>query len=95
MAQRSRDGAAIRLSSSKHVCIDPEHGVPFRLYPEQKTFLRHALERMPDGAMGHSAEGITADMLQHVSRFLLTDATLKAANGVVVNLHHRRGFSAL
>ena len=45
--------------------------------------------------MGHSAEGITADMLQHVSRFFLTDATLKAANGVVVNFHHRLGFSEL
>jgi len=45
--------------------------------------------------MGHSAEGITADMLQHVSRFFLTDATLKAANGVVVNFHHRLGFSGL
>jgi hypothetical protein len=27
--------------------------------------------------MGHSAEGITTDMLQHVSRFFLTEATLK------------------
>jgi hypothetical protein len=44
--------------------------------------------------MGHSAEGITADMLQRVSRFFLTDATLEA-NGVVVNFHHRLGFSAL
>ena len=46
-------------------------------------------------AMGHSAEGITADMLQHVSRFFLTDATLKAVNAVVVNFHHRLGFSEL
>jgi Tn3 transposase DDE domain-containing protein len=34
-------------------------------------------------------------MLQHVSRFFLTDATLKAANAVVVNFHHRLGFSGL
>ena len=38
--------------------------------------------------MGHSAEGITADML-HVSRFFLTEATLKAVNAAVVNFHHR------
>jgi TnpA family transposase len=46
-------------------------------------------------AMGHSAEGITADMLQHVSRFFLTEATLKAANAAMVNFHHRLGFSKL
>jgi hypothetical protein len=46
-------------------------------------------------AMGHSAECITADMLQHVSRFFLTDVTLKALNAIVVNFHHRFGFSAL
>jgi TnpA family transposase len=45
--------------------------------------------------MGHSAEGITADMLQHVSRFFLTDATLKPVNAVVVDFHHRLGFSGL
>jgi TnpA family transposase len=45
--------------------------------------------------MGHSAGGITADMLQHVSRFFLTEATLKAVNAVVVNFHHRMGFSGL
>jgi hypothetical protein len=46
-------------------------------------------------AMGHSAEGITADMLQHVSRFFLTETTLKAANAALVNFHHRLGFSKL
>jgi TnpA family transposase len=46
-------------------------------------------------AMGHSADGITADMLQHVSRFFLTEATLKAANAAMVNFHHRLGFSKL
>ena len=46
-------------------------------------------------AMGHSTEGITADMLQHVSRFFLTDGALKAVNAVVVNFHHQLGFSGL
>lgn len=46
-------------------------------------------------AMGHSAEGITVDMLQHVSRFFLTDTTLKAANAILVNFHHRLALSAL
>ena len=45
--------------------------------------------------MGHSAEGITADMLQQVSRFFLTEAALKAANAAMVNFHHRLGFSKL
>jgi hypothetical protein len=36
--------------------------------------------------MGHSAEGITANVLRHVTSFFLTDATLKAVNAVVVNL---------
>src|SRR5438128_1345850 len=32
----------------EHLCFDPEHGAPFKLYPEQKVYLRHAFERMPD-----------------------------------------------
>jgi len=46
-------------------------------------------------AMGHSAKRITADMLQHVSRFFLTEATLKAANAAMVSFHHRLGYSEL
>lgn len=37
--------------------------------------------------MGQSAEGITVDMLQHVSRWFLRTETLKAANKVLVNYH--------
>lgn len=45
--------------------------------------------------MGQSTEGITSDMLQHVSRFFLTETTLKAANTALVNFHHRLPLSAL
>jgi TnpA family transposase len=46
-------------------------------------------------AMGQSTEGITVDMLQHVTRFFLTDATVKAANATLVNFHHQLPFSAV
>jgi phage terminase large subunit-like protein len=38
----------------EHICVDPETAAPFRLYPEQKTFLRHAFERMPDGHLRYT-----------------------------------------
>jgi len=65
------------------------------LYQSQLAALIAHGTNLGIAAMGHSAEGITADMLQHVSRFFLTDATLKAANAAVVNLHHRLGFGGL
>jgi hypothetical protein len=37
-------------------------------------------------AMGHSAQGITADMLQHVSQWFLREETIKAANAALVDL---------
>jgi TnpA family transposase len=46
-------------------------------------------------AMGQSTDGITVDMLQHVTRFFLTDATVKAANATLVNFHHQLPFSAV
>ena len=46
-------------------------------------------------AMGHSAEGITVDMLQQVSHWWLREETLKAANAALVNYHHRLDFSAV
>jgi TnpA family transposase len=65
------------------------------LYQSQLAALIAHGTNLGIAAMGHSAEGITADMLQHVSRFFLTEATLKAINAVVVNFHHRLGFSGL
>jgi TnpA family transposase len=39
-------------------------------------------------AMGHSAEGITVDMLQYASQWFLNEETLKAANKILVDYHH-------
>ncbi len=41
--------------------------------------------------MAHSVEGITVDMLQYVSQMFLTETTLKAANAILVDYHHRPG----
>jgi hypothetical protein len=46
-------------------------------------------------AMGHSAEGITVDMLRQVSHWWLREETLKAANVALVNYHHRLDLSAV
>ncbi len=40
-------------------------------------------------AMGHSAEGITVEMLRHASQWFLNEETLKAANKILVDYHHR------
>jgi TnpA family transposase len=65
------------------------------LYQSQLAALIAHGTNLGIAAMGHSAEGITPDMLQHVSRFFLTDATLKIANAAVVDFHHRLGLSGL
>jgi hypothetical protein len=46
-------------------------------------------------AMGQSAPGITVDMLQHLTRWLLRDETLKAANAALVNHHHQLPLSVV
>ena len=46
-------------------------------------------------AMGQSAQGITVDMLQHVTRWFLREDTLKAANAVLVNFHHELPISSV
>jgi len=46
-------------------------------------------------AMGQSAPGITVDMLQHLTRWLLRDETLKAANTTLVDYHHQLPLSAV
>ena len=45
--------------------------------------------------MAHSVEGITADMLQDMSQWCLREETLKAANTILVNFHHRLPLSAV
>ncbi len=46
-------------------------------------------------AMGHSAEGVTVDMLQHVSRWFLREETLRVANTVLVDYHNRLDLSSV
>ena len=46
-------------------------------------------------AMGQSAQGITVDMLQHVTRWFLREDTLKAANAMLVNFHHELPISSV
>jgi mRNA-degrading endonuclease toxin of MazEF toxin-antitoxin module len=40
-------------------------------------------------AMGQSAQGITVDALQHVTRWFLREDTIKAANAALINFHHQ------
>jgi TnpA family transposase len=46
-------------------------------------------------AMGHSAEGITVDMLREASQWLLNEETLKAANKVLVDYHYHLPLATL
>jgi Tn3 transposase DDE domain len=46
-------------------------------------------------AMAHSVEDITVDLLQYVSQMFLTETTLKAANAMLVDYHHRLGLSSM
>ena len=46
-------------------------------------------------AMGSSVEGLTAADLQHVSRWLVRDATLKAANAQTIEHQHRLPFASI
>ena len=45
--------------------------------------------------MAHSVEDMTADMLQDMSQWCLREDTLKAANAILVNFHHRLPLSAV
>ena len=46
-------------------------------------------------AMSQSVDTLTADALQDTSRWFLRDATLKAANTILVNHHHGQALSAI
>jgi hypothetical protein len=45
--------------------------------------------------MAHSVEGMTVDVLQYVSQMFLTETTLKAANAMLVDYHHRLALSSI
>lgn len=44
-------------------------------------------------AMGNSAKGISMDELSHLSRWYIRESTIKAANAVIVDYHHRMRLS--
>lgn len=46
-------------------------------------------------AMSYSMDGITLEMLRHVSQWCLRPETLKAANRVLVDFHHRLPISSV
>ena len=46
-------------------------------------------------AMGNSVEALTTTDLQQASRWLIRDATLKAANAQIIEHHHRLPFAAI
>ena len=46
-------------------------------------------------AMGNSVDALTAADLQHASRWLVRDATLKATNAQIIEHHHRLPFAAI
>jgi TnpA family transposase len=63
-------------------------------WPCRRALIAHGTN-LGLAAMGHSAEGITVDMLQHVTQWFLREETLKAANAALVDYHHRLGLSAV
>jgi len=65
------------------------------LYPTLLAALIAHGTNLGMAAMGQSAPGISVDMLQYVSRWFLREETLKAANAVLVNYHHRLPLSAV
>lgn len=46
-------------------------------------------------AMSNSVRGLSADVLQNVSQWFIREATLKAANALLVNFHHRLKLSSI
>lgn len=66
-----------------------------RLYPALlATLIAHGTN-LGIAAMGQSAQGITVDMLQHVSRWFLREDTIQAANAALVNFHHQLPLSRI
>jgi TnpA family transposase len=60
-----------------------------RVYPALLAALIAHGTNLGIAAMGQSAQGITVDMLQHVTRWFLREDTIKAANAAMINFHHQ------
>lgn len=65
-----------------------------RFYPTLLATLVAHGTNLGIAIMGESAEGISVDMLQHVSQTCLRTETLKAANKALVDYHHRLALAA-
>ena len=59
------------------------------LYPKLLAALVAHGTNLGITTMGHSTEGMTVDQLDHVSQRYLRPDTLKAANRMLVDFHHR------
>jgi TnpA family transposase len=66
-----------------------------RLYPALLAALIAHGTNLGIAAMGQSAQGITVDMLQHVTRWFLREDTIKAANAALINFHHQLPISRI
>ena len=65
------------------------------LYPTLLAAITAHATNLGTAAMGQSAEGITLEGLQEVSRWFLREATLKASNTVLINYHHQSTLSGV
>jgi hypothetical protein len=65
------------------------------LYPTPLAAITAHATNLGTAAMAQSAEGITLEGLQEVSRWYLGEATLKASNTVLINYHHQSALSGV
>jgi hypothetical protein len=66
-----------------------------RLYPALLAALIAQGTNLGIAAIGQSAEAISVDTLQHVSRWFLREDTINAANAALVNFHHQLPISRI
>jgi TnpA family transposase len=66
-----------------------------RVYPALLAALIAHGTNLGIAAMGQSAEGITVDTLQHVTRWFLREDTIKAANAALIHFHHQLPISRI
>lgn len=71
-------------------CIDPETNAPFVLYAEQRTFLQHAFERLPDGRLRYTdqvvSQGKKSGKSTFASLIVICTAFVLAGMGGEINL---------
>jgi TnpA family transposase len=65
------------------------------LYPTLLAAITAHATNLGTAAMAQSAEGITLEGLQEVSRWYLREATLKASNTALINYHHQSTLSGV